>query len=45
MTKQNSHRFHMERFNLNKLNEVESKEHYVLRSQIGSQIWKIWMLK
>jgi hypothetical protein len=26
--KQSSHRFHMERFNLKKLNEVEGKEQY-----------------
>jgi hypothetical protein len=26
--KQRSHRFHMERFNLKKLNEVEGKEQY-----------------
>jgi hypothetical protein len=26
--KQKSHRFHMERFNLKKLNEVEGKEQY-----------------
>jgi hypothetical protein len=28
VNKQRSHRFHMERFNLKKLNEVESKEQY-----------------
>jgi hypothetical protein len=28
VNKQRSHRFHMERFNLNKLNEVEGKEQY-----------------
>jgi hypothetical protein len=30
----------MERFNLKKLNEVKSN--FVLRSQIGLQLWKIW---
>jgi hypothetical protein len=34
-------RFDMERFNLKKLNEVEGKEQYLLRSQIGLQLWKI----
>jgi predicted metalloprotease len=29
VNKQRSHRFHMERFNLKKLHEVESKEQYV----------------
>jgi hypothetical protein len=33
VNKQGSHKFHMERFNLDKLNEVEGKE----RSQIGLQ--------
>jgi hypothetical protein len=28
MKKQTSHRFHMERFNLNKLNDVEGKEQF-----------------
>jgi hypothetical protein len=28
MSKQTMHRFHMERFNLKKLNEVEGKEQY-----------------
>jgi hypothetical protein len=35
VNKQRSH-------NLNKLNEVEGKEHIVLRSQIGLQLWEIW---
>jgi hypothetical protein len=34
---QKSHRCHMERFNLKKLNEVE-----IVRSQIDLQLWKIW---
>jgi hypothetical protein len=33
--KQKSHRFHMERFNFKKLNNV-------FRSQVGLQRWKIW---
>jgi hypothetical protein len=43
--KQRSHRFHTERFNLKKLNKIEGKEHFVLRSQIGLQFCKIWMLR
>jgi hypothetical protein len=42
VNKQSSHRFHMERFNLNELNEVEVRNNFVLRSQIGLQRWKIW---
>jgi hypothetical protein len=30
VNKQRSHRFHMERFNLKKLNEVEGKEQYCI---------------
>jgi hypothetical protein len=41
VNKQRSQRFDMERFSLKKLNEVEGKEHFVLRSQIGLQLWKI----
>jgi hypothetical protein len=40
--KQRSQGFHMERYNLKKLNEVEGKEQFVLRSQIGLQRWRIW---
>jgi hypothetical protein len=35
---------HMERFNLKKLNEVEGKVQYRVRSQIGLQLSKIWRL-
>jgi hypothetical protein len=41
--KQRSHRFDMERFNLKKLNKVRGKKNFVLTSQIGLQIWKIWI--
>jgi hypothetical protein len=41
VNKQRSHRFHMERFNLKKLNEVEVKEQFVLRSHISLELWKI----
>jgi hypothetical protein len=37
VNKQRSHRFHVERFNLKKLNEVEGKEQYH-----DLQLWKIW---
>jgi hypothetical protein len=36
VNKRGSQRFHMERFNLKKLND------FVLRYQIGLQLWKIW---
>jgi hypothetical protein len=43
VNKQSSQRFHMERFNLKKLNEVEDKKsNIMLRSQIGLQLLKIW---
>jgi hypothetical protein len=37
VNKQGSHKFHMERFNLKKLNEVDGKDNIMLRSQIGLQ--------
>jgi hypothetical protein len=43
VNKQREHRFHIERFNLKKLNKTEVKSSTVLRSQIGLQLWKIWM--
>jgi hypothetical protein len=42
VNKQISQKFNMERFNLKKLNDVEGKENFVLRSQISLQLWKIW---
>jgi hypothetical protein len=38
VSKQTTHKFHMEKFNLKKLNEVEGKEQYRLKSQIASQL-------
>jgi hypothetical protein len=40
VSKQTTHRAHMKRFNINKLNEVEGKCSIVFKSQIGSQLWK-----
>jgi hypothetical protein len=40
-----SHKFHMERFNLKKLNELQGKRSVVLRSQIGLQHWKVLPLR
>jgi hypothetical protein len=42
---QRAQRFYMERFSLKKLNEIESKEKYCLRSKIGVQLWNIRTLK
>jgi hypothetical protein len=42
VNKQRSHRFHTEMINIKKLSEVEGKEQFVLRSQIGLQLWKTW---
>jgi hypothetical protein len=43
VNKQRSQRFDIERFSLKKLNEVGVESNFVLRSQIGLQLWKIWM--
>jgi hypothetical protein len=52
--KQGSHKLHMERFSLKKLNEVQVKEKYpvevsnrlaAMEAQIGLQHWKIWTLR
>jgi hypothetical protein len=45
VNKQGSHRFLMQRFNLKKLNEVESREKYHVEVSIGLQLWKIWTLR
>jgi hypothetical protein len=34
------YRFHMERFNLKKLNLVDSKEQYCIEKPAGLQLWK-----
>jgi hypothetical protein len=38
MNKQGSHTFHMERFNLKKLNEVEGKEKYRVEVSLISHV-------
>jgi hypothetical protein len=40
VSKETTHRFHMQRFNLKKLNEVEVKSSTVLKNQIGSELTK-----
>jgi hypothetical protein len=40
LSKQTMHIVHMERSKLKKLNEVDDKEQYHLKSQIGLQLWK-----
>jgi hypothetical protein len=42
VTKQSSHTFHMERFNLKKLNEIEDTEQFCVGVSIDLQLWKIW---
>jgi hypothetical protein len=42
VNKQISHRFHMERFNLKKLNKIEGKEQYHVEVSNRLQLWKIW---
>jgi hypothetical protein len=42
LNKQISHSFHMERFNLKKLNEVEDKEQYHVVVSNRFAVWKIW---
>jgi hypothetical protein len=41
VSKQTTHKFYMARFNLKKINEVGEKNSVGLKSQIGSQHWKI----
>jgi hypothetical protein len=43
VNKQRSHRFHMERFNLKNFKD-KVKSSIALRSGIGLQLFKIWML-
>jgi hypothetical protein len=45
VSKQTTHRVHMERFSLKKLNKVEVKSNIGLKSQIGLQHWKTWILR
>jgi hypothetical protein len=45
VNKQRSQRFHMERFNLKRLSEVEGKEKYHVEVSNRLQLWKIWMLR
>ncbi|PNF27268.1 hypothetical protein B7P43_G05314 [Cryptotermes secundus] len=45
VSKQTTHRVQMERFSLKHLNEVNLKSSIVLKSQIGSQLWKTWKLR
>jgi hypothetical protein len=40
VSEQTMKRFLMEKFNLKKLNEVQIKEQYWVKSHIGSQLWK-----
>jgi hypothetical protein len=40
VSKQTTHRFHLQRLNHKKLNEVEAKSNIMLKSQIGSKLWK-----
>jgi len=43
-SKQVAQKFDMERFNFQKLDDVEVKEQYQLKSQTGVQLWKTWMM-
>jgi hypothetical protein len=45
VSKRTTERVHMERFNLKKLNDVKGKESIVLKSQIGSNLWKTKMMR
>jgi hypothetical protein len=40
VSKQKTHRVHMERFKLKKLNKIEGKRSIMLKSKIGLQLWK-----
>jgi hypothetical protein len=43
VNKQRSHRFHVERFSLKKLNEAEGKEQFCVEVSNKFAVWKIWM--
>jgi hypothetical protein len=45
VNKQGSHKLHMERFNLKRLNEVEGKEKYHVQVSNGFAALKIWTLR
>jgi hypothetical protein len=45
VSKQGSHKFHMERFNLKKLNEVEGKEKYRVEVSNRFATLEDWMLR
>jgi hypothetical protein len=45
VNEQSLHRFHMERFDLKKLNEAGLKRSIALKSIIGLELWKIQTLK
>jgi hypothetical protein len=40
VSKQTAERIHIERFNLKILNDIEVRSSFVLKFQIGSQLWK-----
>jgi hypothetical protein len=40
VSNQITHRIHIERISLKKLNEIEGRSTILLKSQIGSQLWK-----
>jgi hypothetical protein len=45
VNKQGSHRFHIERYYLQKLNDVEGKEEYRIEVSNRFAVWKIWTLR
>jgi hypothetical protein len=44
VSKQAVQNFDLERFNLKKLNDVNSENTFMLKSQIGLLLWKTWMM-
>jgi hypothetical protein len=45
VNKQISQKFHMARFNLEKLNELEGKKKYRAGASSRLTVWKIWTLR
>jgi hypothetical protein len=44
VSKRAAQKFDIERFNLKNINDVEAKEEYQVKPQIGSQHCKSWMI-
>jgi hypothetical protein len=44
VSKQTTNKFHMEKFNLKKLNEVEGEEQHQNKISNRIELWETWMI-